>query len=182
MPIECGGEPLNFPRKLVLALAAIVGLSSCGYHVGGRADLVPKSVQTIAIPAFANVSTTYKLGDSLPQAIGREFVTRSRFRVDNDASTADAILRGTITNVSYGYSSVSQGGVATTLQVNVTVNINLVERSTGRVLYSRQGYGVGATYNINTNPRKFFDESSPAFDRLQRELARGIVSAVLESF
>ena len=27
-------------------------LNGCGYHVAGQADLVPKSVQTVAIPPF----------------------------------------------------------------------------------------------------------------------------------
>ena len=50
------------------AVAAV----SCGYHVGGKADLVPKSIQTIAIPAFAGSSAArYKLMDALPKQMGR---------------------------------------------------------------------------------------------------------------
>src|SRR5438552_767428 len=53
-------------------------ISSCGYHVAGKADLVPKNVKTIAIPAFTNVTTRYKLTDRLPEAITREFISRTR--------------------------------------------------------------------------------------------------------
>ena len=55
-------------------------LSSCGYHVAGKADLVPKTIHTIAIPAFANITIRYKLTDQLPQAISREFIARTRYQ------------------------------------------------------------------------------------------------------
>ena len=54
--------------RLILCSAA---LTSCGYHVAGKADLVPKTVNTIAIPAFGNITTRYKLTDHLPEAISR---------------------------------------------------------------------------------------------------------------
>jgi hypothetical protein len=34
---------------------------SCGYHVSGHADLLPKHIKSIAIPAFGNLSTRYRL-------------------------------------------------------------------------------------------------------------------------
>ena len=53
---------------LVLASGAVVALSSCGYHVAGKANLVPKTVHTIAIPPFENATVRYKLSDLLPEA------------------------------------------------------------------------------------------------------------------
>ena len=41
----------------------------------GKGDLLPKTLQTIACPAFANATTKYKLTGMLPQEIGREFNT-----------------------------------------------------------------------------------------------------------
>ena len=51
--------------RALLALAALLA-AACGYHVAGRADLVPKNVQTIAIPALSKITTRYKLTKSLP--------------------------------------------------------------------------------------------------------------------
>ena len=67
-------------RTLILAL----GLASCGYHVSGKADLLPKTVHTIAIPAFQNATIQYKLTDLMPGALAREFITRTRYRVIPD--------------------------------------------------------------------------------------------------
>ena len=75
-----------------------VPLVSCGYHVAGQGDLVPKSIQTIAIPPFANATVQYKLTDRLSEAITREFIARTHYQVIHDAQEADAVLRGSVLN------------------------------------------------------------------------------------
>jgi hypothetical protein len=158
-------------------------LSSCGYRVGGQADLVPKSVQTIAIPAFLTTSSRYKLVDSLPQAIATEFLTRTRFKIVNDASQADAVLSGSIISAS-AYPNVADPttGQSVSLRVVVVLVVKLVESRTGKVLYSRSNWAVRQDYEAAVLPHQLFDESGAAFDRLNRDVAHDIVSAVVENF
>lgn len=169
-------------RNFVVALGA-VSLVSCGYHTAGQADLVPKSIQTIAIPAFSTQSLRYRLTDVLPQQIGREFISRTRFRLENNPSEADAVLNGSVNNaVVFPTVFDPTSGKATTVQVMVVVTLNLTERATGRVLYSRANLAFRQNYDIAVDPHQFFDESGPAFDRLSRDLARDIVSSIVENF
>jgi hypothetical protein len=125
----------------------------------------------------------YKLVDVLPAQIGREFMQRTRFRIVNNPAEADAVLNGTIANA-YAYPLVFDptSGKATTVQAVVSVNVTLTERATGRVLFSRANLTYRQNYDIAVDPHQFFDESGPAFDRLGRDLARDIVSAVVENF
>ncbi len=171
-------------RAAVLALSAsLISLVSCGYHVGGRGDLLPKSIQTISIPAFTTLTTRYRLVDTLPQEIGREFMTRGRFRIVNDPSQADAVLNGSINTVTEAPTVFDPtSGKATSIQIIVSVTLNLIERSTGRVLYSRVNMISRENYEIAVDPHQFFDERDPAFTRLSRNLAHDIVSAILENF
>ncbi|HEY3937171.1 MAG TPA: LptE family protein [Bryobacteraceae bacterium] len=168
--------------RAAAALAALA-LVSCGYHVGGRADLVPKSVETISIPAFGSTSTRYKLVDALPQEIAREFTARTRFRIVNDPSLADAVLTGAINSVGI-YPTVADPstGNATSVRVAVSLTLRLTERTTGKVLYSRPNWAFHQDYAQAVNAHQFFDESGPAFDRLSREVAHDVVSAVVENF
>jgi hypothetical protein len=158
-------------------------LFSCGYHVGGRADLLPKGIQTISIPAFTTFTVRYKLVDVLPQQIGREFVARTRFRVVNDPSQADAVLIGSVNTVT-AFPTIFDptSGKATSVQVAVSVSVRLIERTTGRVLYSRVNMVARQNYQISVDPHQFFNESNPAFARLSRDVAHDIVSAILENF
>jgi curli biogenesis system outer membrane secretion channel CsgG len=165
----------------VLALAAF--LSGCGYKVGGKADLLPASVRTIAIPAFSNTTTRYKLTEQIPSAITREFISRSRYRIVPDPREADAVLEGAVANVMSAPTIFDQAtGRAAGIQVSVFLNLRLVERSTGAVLYTRQGLEVRQRYEVSIEELEFFDESTTAMQRLSQEVARQVVSAVLSAF
>jgi outer membrane lipopolysaccharide assembly protein LptE/RlpB len=173
---------VNFFNKILIA--ACLFLSSCGYHVAGKADLVPKSIHTIAIPAFANITTRYKLTDHLPEAISREFIARTRYQVINDPQAADAVLRGAVTNfIAYPTVFDQQTGRASGLAVNVTMQVSLVERATGKVIFTRPSFDVRQRYEISvSNATAYFDESDAALDRLSRDVARDVVTAILENF
>ena len=79
-------------RRHALALTSL--LSGCGYHISGKSDVVPKSVQTIAVPAFNNLTVRYKFADRLTGAITREFIARTRYHIIADPTQADAVLNG----------------------------------------------------------------------------------------
>lgn len=166
-----------------ICCAALLLLSSCGYHVGGKADLMPKSVQTIAVPAFRSLTTDYKFGDGLANAISHEFIERTRFHIVKNPDEADAILHGSINRVIRGPAlSDPTTGKITSVTLIVILNIDLTERTTGKVLFSRPALNVSENYEIATDPHQIFDESAPAFVRMSRLLARDIVDSVVENF
>ena len=172
----------RFPLLIVLC-TLLTGISSCGYHVGGKADLIPKNIQTVAIPPFQNLTTRYTLTDRMPQAIAREFISRTRFQVVNDPNDADAILSGAVTNVVTSPSVFDPvTGKATSVQVNVFLQIFLKERASGKILSSRQHFEARSSYEISVDPTKYLDESDASLDRLSRDVARTVVSGVMENF
>lgn len=180
-PIKKRPQVNNLPYSLACLL--ILATASCGYHVSGKGDTLPKTLHTIAIPAFANITTRYKLTDRLPEAIAREFMTRTRYQVIPDAGQADAVLSGTIVNaVAFPIISDPTLGRATAMQINVTLGITLTERATGKILYSRPSFEMHQRYEISIDPQKYFEESDTALDRLCRDTARTVVSGILENF
>ena len=52
-------------RRAVARICAgwllLAALGGCGYHTSGHADLLPKRIKTIAVPAFDNATTRYRL-------------------------------------------------------------------------------------------------------------------------
>lgn len=167
-----------------LAPVLVLPLASCGYHVAGKADLVPKNIHTIAIPPFGNTTLRYKLTDRLPEAISQEFIARTRYQIVNDATQADAVLRGAVVNfIAYPILFDQVTGRASGLQVNVTMQVSLTERATGKVIYSRPNYEYHDRYEISvTNTNQYFEESGPALERLCHSVARDVVTAILDNF
>jgi len=166
-------------------LAAWLALisASCGYRFAATDTVLPKTVRTISIPAFNNLTTRYKLTDQLPDIISREFITRTRYRVVSDPNTADAVLRGAIINYSFNPTIFDQlTGRAAFAELHVTLADTLTERATGKVLFSRPNFEVRETYQITPTAPQYFEESDPALKRAGQQVARSIVSAVLENF
>jgi outer membrane lipopolysaccharide assembly protein LptE/RlpB len=166
-----------------LAALACAALGGCGYHVAGRADLMPKTIKTIAIPAFGNTTTRYQLARLLPTDLTREFLSRTRYAIVADPAQADAVLTGALTNFA-AFAAVADpvSGRATGVQVIVTMQLTLTERSTGKVLFQRAGYEIRERYELSVDPQAYFDESGTAIQRVSKDAARSIVSGILENF
>jgi hypothetical protein len=67
-------------------------------------------------------------------------------------------------------------------QVEVTLNLKLTDRRTGKVLFLRKGAEFWQRYEVALDPNQYFDESGTAMDRISRSVASSVVSAILEGF
>ena len=161
-----------------------LALGSCGYHVAGKANLVPKSVHTVAIPAFQNATVRYKLTDLLPEAITREFISRTKYQIVNDPSQADAVLHGAVLSYFAFPTLIDQtNGRTSGVQVNLNLQISLVDRETGKVIYAQPNYQAHERYELSaTNDTQYFDESGAAMQRLSKDVARDLVTSILDNF
>ncbi len=164
-------------------VTAIFPLSGCGYHVVGRSNLLPPTIKTIAVPAFQNRTANYRIEERLTDAVVHEFLARTSYHIVPQPDAADAVLRGevdTIANSAEVFDPVN--GSATTILVTVTMKVRLEDRATGNVLYHNDNFVFREPYEISTDIPSFFEEESPALDRLSRDFAQRLVADVLEQF
>jgi outer membrane lipopolysaccharide assembly protein LptE/RlpB len=170
-------------RHVTLLLTLTLLMAACGYHTAGHTVTIPDNVQTIAIPAFINQTQTYKIEQKLTAAVVREMVSRTHYRILNESSdSADATLRGTVVTTSTSPLTYdSQTGRASSALVVVTARVTLTDRQ-GKVLYQNPSYLFREEYQVSRELSSFFEEDSPALERLSREFARTLVSNVLEGF
>ena len=164
------------------ALAALALSAGCGYHLSGHGDLMPASAKTIAV-VFRNGTTHYELARMLPAEVTREFLTRTRYKVVEDRTQADVILQGSVVNIfpSPTTSDPTTGRATGALMV-VLLNLTLTERASGKQLWARNGWDFRERYEVSTDPQVYFDESGPAMQRLSQDVARAVVSTILEHF
>jgi RNase P/RNase MRP subunit p29 len=161
---------------------ALMG-AACGYHVAGRSDVIPQSIHTIAIPAFANRTIRFRLAQRLPADITREFISRTHYKIVTDPKAADAVLDGAVLNfTSYPIIADAASGRATVVQCSAYLRVVLTERATGKVLFSRPSFEARERYEISVDPQYYFDESGAGIERLSRDVARDVVTSILASF
>jgi len=179
-PRANGEKPIAF---LIVLAALSFTASSCGYKTGGHAATLPESVHTIAIPAFINQTRTYRVEQVLTAAVVREFVSRTHYRITNrEGPDADAVLRGTVVSTQLtpvAYDSVT--GRAASAMIVVNMKVSLVDNH-GKTLFENPSYTFHQQYQIARDIASFFEEESPAVDRLSQDFARTLVSNILEAF
>jgi hypothetical protein len=158
-------------------------LAGCGYHVAGTVNVLPQNIKTIAIPVFTNSTIRYKLGAQMATALTREFITRTRYTIVADPEEADAVLTGSVINF-FAYPTIFDPTTsrAAGVQAIVQLQVTLRDRATKKVLFSRPHMDFRQNYEISVDAASYFDESSEAMQRLSRDLARTVVSAILENF
>ena len=169
-------------RAVSAMLLAIALLTGCGYHTTARGGAFPQ-IKTLAVPTFTNQTQAYRVEQVLTSAVVRELTTRTQYHVLHEASSnADATLKGVVIQtqtapVTYDSST----GRASSSLVTITMRISLVDGK-GTVLFENPNYIFRDEYQISSELSSFFNEESPAIDRLSRDLARSLVSNILEGF
>ena len=186
MPIGRKSQPV--PHSLVqrmqsLWIAPLLLLVGCGYATGGKATRLPRDVKTIAVPAFVNQTQTYRIEQTMTAAVVREFISRSQYAILADVSPdADAILRGTITSTQLSPLTYdSQTGRASSAMVIVTMKVSLTDKA-GKPLFENQNYTFREQYQVSREISSFFEEESPAVERMARDFARTLVADILENY
>lgn len=170
-----------FRSRVLFFLAALIFASSCGYHVeNGSPALAPG--KTLAIESFENNTTYYKVDQIFTQAMINEMVRATGYRIVSDASGADAVLKSTIRGLNTSPVTYSKSSFASTFLVTVNATVQLIEKSTGKILFENHNVLFSEQYVINTDVGNFFSEMNPALSRLADDFSATVVSAILEAY
>lgn len=168
--------------KFATALLALAA-AGCGYHIAGRADTVPDEIRAIAVPAFQNGTTEYKIEQYMRQAVVRELLSRTRYQVVNREENADATLQGSVIGfLAFPQNFDVKTGRATTVTTITRVQVNLIDRRTGEPIYQNPNLEFRDRYEVSADPQAYFEERQAALERSSEAMARTLVSAVLEGF
>lgn len=164
-------------------LASPLAAVGCGYHVAGKADMIPDEIRSIAVPAFENGTTEYKIEQYVTQAVKRELISRTRYAVVNREEDADAVLRGSVVGfLAFPQNFDPRSGRASTVATLTRLHVTLWDRHTGQPIYQNPNLEHRERYEVSIDPEAYFEERQAALQRSSQSLARTVVSAVLEGF
>jgi outer membrane lipopolysaccharide assembly protein LptE/RlpB len=172
---------VRFARHIFL-LAALATLG-CGYHTAGHASRIPASVRTIAVPIFVNQTQTYRIEQILTRDVVREFLARTHYQIANDAGqSADAVLKGTVVSAQAAPLTYdAQTGRISSAVVTVSMKVSLVDHA-GHTFFENQNYTFRQQYQVSREVTSFFEEETPALQRMSQDFARTLVGDILEAF
>jgi outer membrane lipopolysaccharide assembly protein LptE/RlpB len=173
---------LSFAMNVAMMVAPLAA-AGCGYHVAGHSSQLPSEWKDIAVPAFKNDTTRYRIEQRFTEAVIREFVTRTKYRVVQDAKSADGVLQGEVLSIETD-PVVFQAttGEVTMMVVTVHTKVELIDNKTEKPVYKNDDMVFRDQYQISTDVNSFFEEQDPALERMSRDMASHLVSDVLENF
>ena len=171
-------------RLILAGTAALLLLTtSCGYHTAGNRVRLPSDLHTIYVPGIGNVSPAYHVGPTLTEAVIKELRERTNYRIVtvNDGN-ADAVLTGTIITVYVApltYDSVT--GRISSSMVMIVLSASLTGKG-GSVLWSNGNLVYREQYQESIDVASFFEESTPAVQRIATNFAKTLVANILEAY
>jgi outer membrane lipopolysaccharide assembly protein LptE/RlpB len=177
-------------KVLVAVCAFVLCLTGCGYHTTAHYSTLPKNIHVIAVPAMENKTTGYRIEQKLTAATIHEFLAKTSYHVVSDADAGDAVLQGKVVSLeivpllfnNQTTQSGTQTAQATAMLIIIKCDVTFTDRSSLKVLYHNSNFVFRNEYELSTDVRSFFQEGDPAVDRMARDFASRLVSAVTENF
>jgi len=144
---------------LALACVFFAALAGCGYRPVGRggapagtaAHPAGTARPSLAIPLFANRSTEIGLESLFANTFIEAFGHSQALRLTSRPENADLILEGKIASVAYSSTAYFNINRSLVRRVTIRVEVQLKQRSTGKVIWKDQGlvqedYVIDQTY------------------------------------
>jgi hypothetical protein len=178
-------------RAALILAVVVVSLASvaCGYALAGRGSFLPPDIRVVGIPLFENRTNITRIEQIITEKIRTEFIQRgNKYDIRPTTTGADAVLTGTITALVTQPVGFTEQQLASRYLFTVTMRVQLNHARTNEVLWSNESLTFREEYDTRTRGTTQLDtavlleQEGPAVERLSTELARHVVSAILEAF
>jgi Lipopolysaccharide-assembly len=168
-------------KPVLLTIIVSLMLDVCGYKQAGKGKSLPANIKTIAVPTFQNSSLKYRVEQRFTQATIDEILKRARaLRVTNDPEQADAVLTGDIRNFRASGTLLDERGRTRVWEVRIVISVIVRDRRTHKILYQNPRVQFEGEYELSDDPQSFFNEENPAVDRIAKDFAQTLISAIME--
>lgn len=173
-------------RAVIVLLA--LSTSGCGYALAGRGSFLPDYIRTVGIPQLVNNSTFFQVEQTLTEKVRAEFIGRGRYRVQPSPEDADAVVTGAVTSISVQPVGFTDQQLASRYLFVLTMKVEFTDARTSQVLWSnsaltfREEYELSTRSNTALEGATFLTQERSSFDRIADDVARTVVTAIVEAF
>lgn len=157
---------------LIGSLATLL-LTGCLYGFAGGG--LPPHIHTVALSTFDNQTPSPEIPKELYDQMHRELQKRLGVR-DAPADRADAVVHGVIASydadVPISFSSSPTQAVSARRRLQITIDVEIVDQSTGKVLFTKKGLREEADYDERAEQ----DGRRQAIQKIVEEIVAGVQS------
>ncbi|MDO8722652.1 MAG: LptE family protein [Syntrophales bacterium] len=121
---------------LTASAAFILLISGCGYSFTPTGEHIATRIKTVFVDNFSNRSSEAYVENYLRKAFIDEFIKGRRFKIVGKPEMADAVLKGSIKNLTTSHLSYDINNIAVEERVTMTMDITFEEQSTHEIIWS----------------------------------------------
>jgi hypothetical protein len=170
-----------------MIVAGMLALPGCGYSLSGRGSFLPSYIKTIGVPMFKNNTSVFEVEQKVTSKVQSELIGRGRYTVLPEASGVDAVLSGEITAINIAATGFTQQQQTSRFTLTLVAKVELRDLKSNKVLWANPAMQFSDQFEPTTassalDASAFLRQDVNALDRLASELARAVVSAMLEAF
>ena len=174
---------------VTVTLALALASCGCGYALAGRGSFLPDYIQVVGIPPFENRSSFSQVEQVLTDKVRTEFIGRGKYRVVSDTQGADAILTGEILAIGVQPVGFNEQQLASRYLFTWTMKVTFTDAQTNMVLWSNDALVFRGEYDLSQRGTDvanlgstFVDQERTSVDRISTDVARSVVTSILEAF
>jgi outer membrane lipopolysaccharide assembly protein LptE/RlpB len=175
--------------RIWLLIAIALVSNGCGYALAGRGSFLPAYIRVVGIPPIENRSTFQQVELVLTEKVRNEFIGRGKYRVVTEPTGTDAVLAAEIMSISVQPVAFNQQQLGSRYQFILTMKATFTDTRTSMVLWSSDAMIFREEYDLSNvsagsaiDAGAFFDQERGSVDRLATDVARSVVTAILEAF
>jgi hypothetical protein len=167
-------------------------MAGCGYHFRATGEPIGIQLESLAIPLVSSPASTSGFEAVFTRIIREEFISHGKVPL-LASDKAQAVLKGSITDVrtdpvSFESREETVMGTATTYSVTasrllkVILDMQLVDRESGKVVWREPAMEERATFAVGTDPRATQFNQQQALEKIALRFAKRIYLKTMERF
>jgi hypothetical protein len=174
--------------RVALAVCLALVTTGCGYSLAGRGSFLPADLRTVGIPVIQNRTPFLQVEQTLTEKVRGEFIGRGKYEVLPQEAGADAVLSAQITSMSVQPVGFTDQQLASRYLITLTMSGTFTDTRSGEVLWSNEALTYRSEYELSTrgttalSGAEFVDQERSSLERIGTDVARSVVTAILEAF
>ncbi len=167
--------------NIALLLLCSLLLTSCGYRFGGSGAF-PGGVNQIFVEVFENRTSKIGVERIVTNQLVFEFTRQRESSMVSNLNDADAVLKGTINSIRTQTISRVDTAVASEREVVMKVDLKLVKKDGGEIIWAANGISDREAYDVNDDKIETDRNEALALTRLSARISERIFNRLTDSF
>lgn len=168
--------------RAVFTCCFFMFLLACGYSFAPQGDYIDKRIRNIYVEQFKNNTAQAEVENYVRSAFIDQFIQTSRFKIVESAELADAIIKGSVLNLSTNPLSYRSTTLAAEERATMTLDVTFRERESGKDIWKSKGISGTVDYTIDSNINLLPATRKTAFIKLANDTAEKTFNQMMSGF